>query len=455
MALITCTACGKPVSDKALKCPHCGIVLREPEEKTAPVMPVQPASPAEPVNPVPPAPPMGKDNTPVAMDGTTAIVSFLGAVAALVPLFYNVYDLFTRHIPPLIDAQPTPQFLTAMGIAIVGGVLSLAAFVYAIVRISKKAKAAWGFWMSAIAVAAVASFGTFYAAYNAVKAYDVMYNEKAEAVRGTYSWVSKQDSTTTVFSMVYGGYVEYHGKEGSVTEIIYDYKHDRFGVVINVDGEETLGWYDADMKYVETASGRVPVTKISSATYTKEEGHTRKAEADKQSALEEFKRFRTFDLSALMLHGKVKKVEESYGGNACTVYHFNEQGKLINVVGSGDNYKSKITRESNKLNIIFENPNDQFGYYVETYTLDGSGRVISNVAGSEDYGEKFTYSAFDNIGWPSLSSCDIEEIGEESTVKVYHLTYPSLDEYDNWTIQTSRDESGYEVSTYRTIEYYK
>lgn len=30
MALISCPKCGKQISDKAVKCPHCGVDLTEP-----------------------------------------------------------------------------------------------------------------------------------------------------------------------------------------------------------------------------------------------------------------------------------------------------------------------------------------------------------------------------------------------------------------------------------------
>ena len=33
MALIACPECGKDVSDKALECPHCEAILKEPDKK--------------------------------------------------------------------------------------------------------------------------------------------------------------------------------------------------------------------------------------------------------------------------------------------------------------------------------------------------------------------------------------------------------------------------------------
>ena len=69
---------------------------------------------------------------------------------------------------------------------------------------------------------------------------------------------------------------------------------------------------------------------------------------DTQAKLEEFKNFRSNDLSAFMLHGKVKEMEESYGGTYCLIYMFNEKGQLTDVLDS-DGGGRKIRHKGNTL----------------------------------------------------------------------------------------------------------
>lgn len=164
--------------------------------------------------------------------------------------------------------------------------------------------------------------------------------------------------------------------------------------------------------------------------------------------------FVTSDLSAFLLHGKVKSVEESAGGQVSCTYYFSEQGELTKAVISEGDYKCKIKRQTNKLIIFFENPNDEYDGWGYIYNIDNSGRLINYKFGSMDYGDELTYSDFDSNGWPTRSCCKTEDIGEDTKTEICRLTYSSIDEYGNWTIQKSIDDEGNEITTYRSIEYY-
>lgn len=161
--------------------------------------------------------------------------------------------------------------------------------------------------------------------------------------------------------------------------------------------------------------------------------------------------FVTLDLSAFLLHGKVKSVEESAGGKVSCTYYFSEQGELTKAVMSEGEYKCKIKRQSNKLILSFENPNDEFGGWGYVYTIDNSGRLISYTDVSEYCGNETTYSNFNSNDWPTRSKTIAENGG---AVTISTMSYSQIDEYGNWTLQTSTDNEGYETTLYRSIEYY-
>ena len=170
---------------------------------------------------------------------------------------------------------------------------------------------------------------------------------------------------------------------------------------------------------------------------------------DTQAKMDEFKNFRTLDLSAFMLHGKVKEFLITPGGNAHRVYKFNEQGELIDV--QSDSYKiQQIRREGNKLIISFQNPSLETDCFDTEYEVDSSGRLISCIFVSEDsYYYEHKYSQFDEKGWPTYStnSHGSDPDDEETTS---HINYKQVDEYGNWTARTIEGEG----SEYRTIKYY-
>lgn len=160
----------------------------------------------------------------------------------------------------------------------------------------------------------------------------------------------------------------------------------------------------------------------------------------------------TLDMSAFMLHGKVKSFAESFGGQAGCTYYFSEQGKITKAVMSEGNYRCKISRQANKLILSFENPDDEFGGWAYVYTVDNSGRLTSSKYGSEDFGDETTYSNFDSNGWPTRSKT-IAELG--GAVTISSISYPKIDEHGNWTQQSLKDDGGNVVTVYRTIKYYE
>lgn len=435
MALVNCPQCGKPVSDKAVKCPHCG-------EKLGRAKLIQEQN--------------FKVNTRIVKAIISVLVAIFGILALLtlfvvVPGWVSFYYGHLVYFTPLFQMPKIPEAYIAIGFAIVSGVLTLGLFVYGVIRLKKDKPTTWNFWGISLIVALLSAYGTLFFTNRADVEFYSLQSEKVDAARGTYEWVSKSDGTTTSFSMCYGGFVEYHGKMGEVAYFSYDYEHDKLGVAIDVDGEETIGWYDADMKYVETKSGRVSVKKISDLTFSREEWLAKKQEEQNQAKLEADKNFRTMDLSAFMLHGKVKSVEESNGGQVACTYYFSEQGELTKAVMSEGNYRCKIKRKTNKLVLSFENPNDEYGGWGYVYTVDNSGRLISSQYGSEDFGDEATYSDFNSNGWPTRSK-SIAELG--GAVTISSLSYSQIDEHGNWGIQKSMDDEGNEIITYRSIEYY-
>ena len=480
MALIICPACGKPVSDKAVKCPHCGIKLdaignevseppKKEEEKpciteTEQVVNSPCTTEKEQVIKSPKAAisitEECKNVGSSVFDILIVIASLLGAISAIVPLFFDVYGIITRPIPSLINAQPTPLFLMAMGIAIVGGVLCLAAFVYGIVRLINKAQPNLLFWLSSVVIALIASFGTFWTAYYADRAFDKIYNAKVDAARGTYEWVSKRDNSTIIMSVVNNGYVEYHGKEGYISTIYYDYKYDKLGVVINVDGEEIEGWYDADMKYIETESGKISVKKISDLTFTKEEWYAKKREAEQQAALEEYENFRTNDLIFFDVRGHVAQVNMcidwiSPDNNVSLV--FSQDGTLQSVNG----HKDYIGDLDSDFGIRFMRDDkgrlvkacDCYSYYSAEYRWTGD-KILTAMYYSENDDIDVRYS-YDNEGkLVSIKTTeDIPETDEEGSGGTINETkkikYTKFDSKGNWI---EREENGRIVS--RTIFYY-
>lgn len=459
MALINCPKCGKPISDKAVKCPHCGIMLDEIKNETSKSNTAEEiknnlTEKEQVITPNVGGTTKNEEkavNTTKLTDALIVVASLLGVISAFVPFFFDVYGVVTEQpIPPLISAQNTPLFLAAKCTSIIGGILCLGVFVYGIVRIIKKVQPSWLLVVFSIIFAIISSFGTFEIAYYASSSFRKIYMAKVDTARGTYEWVSKEDNTTTVVSLFYYGYVEYHGKEGYVKDIFYDYNKDKLGVVINVQGEDSIMWFDADMKNVETASGKVSVKKISNSTSTVEEWHAKKQKIEKQKKLEEFKNFRTMDLSAFMLHGKVKEMSEYIDYSDYSSFEkvtFDETGRLIKFIRGNTYYGSdelEITHDGNTLTVYTPETDNSTEYVIK------ENRLVR----LEQFQYYEVYSHYNSNNWPQISTC--YEYNSEKDVtykKTYSITYSDLDKYGNWR-KSLRKGNDNEYCYRRDITYY-
>lgn len=167
-------------------------------------------------------------------------------------------------------------------------------------------------------------------------------------------------------------------------------------------------------------------------------------EAAEQAKLEAFKNFRSNDLSALMLHGRVKQLEDTYG----RIYKFNKQGELIDVQGES-NYSYIIEHKESELILFYQSKSDVCNYRELRYEVDSSGRLIRAVSGGNDYYYEFIYSQLDENGWPTYCT----DIGDWEREKITsHIIYKDIDKYGNWTKKSI--EGGYSYSVSRKITYY-
>lgn len=448
MALIKCPQCGGNVSDKAVKCPHCGCNLGK-------------ATIIQHGNRV--------DAKAMSTAGKIilAVAIVVGSAMCIIPLFTNLYQ---RGGAPAFDYY-LPITYVLMGFGIIAGVLSLGLAINGIIRLCRNKVSTWKYWLLSALFAWISVFVVFgLIVYNDDALADFYYN-KIEATKGTYE-CHLQDGTILSFSAIHNGYgfceLSSHGKVIKTGRCTVDYIEDLNEVGIECffhkDGVEYGSSEDANenrenlcfeanpemtILYDYTLQGRISITlkKISNGVKSEEE-YLAQIEQNKQAKLEEFKNFRSKDLSAFILHGKVKHVEESYGGNACTIYKFNEQGKLIDV--QFDGYSCKIQHKESKLIISYLSKSNEFDYSDSEYEVNSSGRLIRKVDGGEGgYYEESKYSQFDENGWPTYCT-NISGLEPDEERTTSHITYMDIDEYGNWT----RKAIDGEIQECRTITYY-
>lgn len=161
---------------------------------------------------------------------------------------------------------------------------------------------------------------------------------------------------------------------------------------------------------------------------------------DEVEVADEAKSIRTMDLSAFMLHGKVKRVTESSyleRGVYNTIYDFNEQGKLIRV----NDTSCRTSTVNDKYTIWYENVN-------QVYTFDSKGRIIRlDEEFDEIWGANCEYSEYNECGWPT------KEVDLTASWQPTQLVYSVIDKYGNWT-QCERVTESHTLTIYREIEYY-
>ena len=167
--------------------------------------------------------------------------------------------------------------------------------------------------------------------------------------------------------------------------------------------------------------------------------HSVKDDVINERMADEAKSIRTMDLSAFMLHGKVKRVTETFGGgsaNVYTVYDFNEQGKLIRI----DNTSCSTSSTNNKYTLRYKD-------IKEVYTFDSKGRIIRLDEEYEVGGRNIEYSEYNDRGWPT------KKVDLSASWEPTQLVYSEIDKYENWT-QCEWVEEDYTLTIYREIEYY-
>ena len=253
MALVNCPQCGQSVSDKAVKCPHCGTQIMQTTFKHT----------------------LSQKAAKTWKIVISIFVALCGIISIL-PLT-NVFGYFLGGgASSLFYLQKTPLFCLAIGFACIGGLLCLGLFGYGLMRLIKGKTSSLKYWVCSLIIAIVSVVGTYGITILAYDSLDDLRRSKIYAVEGTYEWVSKRDGSVNMVSIGnrFNLYAKYHGKEGYVDRIYYNYERDELGVIMIIDGEEIGGPYDADMKFVETKSGRVPVKKISDEVILWNEDHT-------------------------------------------------------------------------------------------------------------------------------------------------------------------------------------
>lgn len=443
MALINCPKCGKSVSEKAVRCPHCGATMRNMKVSSK-----------------------SDINIKKLLIG---VVVFLGGIMSIVPLFYDIYGVFSNwyfddtnnymiDTPPFFGI-PTIESYFAIAVGVIGGVTCLTLCTLGIIRFNKGIKTTWRYWILAVVFSVVSAFGTFVLFTISDNAKMNALHEKIASAKGTYEFTNSEGGTSIIFSMCEDGLVKIKEQEDSEGKVSlgYDCRHNFFDICFNYRGYTYSFTADFDMTNIigKDPLSPMPLHKISDDVFIfnntdAETSATSPSPSNERKKNKEIENLHSFALSALMLHGKVKSVEESLGGNACTVYKFTKSGDLENIYQ--DNYRGKSWHRNKELVISFENTDDEYGGWAYSYTVDDKGRLVKSMYSSGDFAEEVNYSNYNSNGWPTRSKT-VAEFGGDVTI--CSLNYSQIDEHGNWTQQHSVDDSGNESDVYRSIEYYK
>lgn len=171
-----------------------------------------------------------------------------------------------------------------------------------------------------------------------------------------------------------------------------------------------------------------------------------------EAKLNEFKNFTTMDLSALMLHGKVKTVTYYKGAGYRTKFDFDESGALINYEQNDDEFgttKYEIHHEGNRLVLVQA---ETFGSWAEVYEIE-DGKLVKYECGGDGVGSRNLYYYHDSNNWPRTETLYDYSIEEDAWImtKSNSLTYDDIDEHGNW--KNKVDQDGF-AEERRTIEYY-
>lgn len=169
---------------------------------------------------------------------------------------------------------------------------------------------------------------------------------------------------------------------------------------------------------------------------------------------DEFKNIHSKDMSAFMLHGKVKTVTY-YLGQSFSRCTFNELGSLIKYE-IGDNHNTHqypICHEGNNLLL-----SDELGSWVEVYEVDDENRLVKyeRSSSSEGFGSRYLYYYHDSNNCPRIAKSFTFDIFDNSSQEgqTIKLTYSDIDEFGNWCICKENENSDLEEIIHREITYY-
>ena len=452
MALIKCPHCGRPVSDRAVKCPHCGNGLGK-------------ATIIQHDN--------GADSLSLGTIGKVifAIATLGGSVMCILPLFTNLYQ---RGWAPAFGYY-LPITYVLVGFGILAGALSFGLSVYGIVRLCMNKASTWRFWLLSTVFAWLSVIAVFsLIVYNVDTYFSVRSDkqkEKLEAAEGTYE-CRLEDGTTIYFSITYdgNGFFEckypYGASRIGYCHITYEFEYEEYCFEVwlpedSFDGTKltksshAFFMYDYDkLESMYVDSKLYPLKKISDKAKTKEQ-YVVEVEEAKRAKFEENKNFHSNDLSAFMLHGKVKMMIETYNSSSyISTYTFDEKGQLTEAKDRGD--YMEISHKGNKLILLCRNPSDAPTEYEEDFETDNLGRLIIHEAGYWETSNcvTITYSNFNSNGWPT-SATSMYEGGTD----LCQFQYSDMDEYGNWTkmkeiYKREGDEDEEEYVVHREITYY-
>jgi hypothetical protein len=189
--LTTCTNCGKPVSDRAVKCPHCGCAnpaspinteenpaAQAEEEQIVQAQEEQIAQTQE--EEVERS--SGPNPAEAIVKMFLALVIIAGSVMCILPLFTNFYE---RGWAPALGYY-LPITYVLVGYGIIAGVASFALAIYGIVRLCTNRLSTWTFWLLTTLFAGASVWVVFLLVDRNEVAYFEYRHDKNEAGKGTY-----------------------------------------------------------------------------------------------------------------------------------------------------------------------------------------------------------------------------------------------------------------------------
>lgn len=435
MALIKCSNCGKPISDKAVKCPHCGEFVHS-------------------------------ENLSIKVFGFhKAWILVLIGVFALWGLY--CLDVLNLHI--INDDYATNNAkeyyectMTACLIAI-----SIATLLVTINLWRKPIKVC--FYLT-LAVIVALVFAGGYDRFNpsdsdgrGQKKLAESYLEK-EDYQNALKWFEKAsdcgdaDAMNTLGSM-YGngtGVEKNLAKAMQLFQQAAEIADNTNYTYISIKAHRNMGIVYQKQENIEQAKAQyekaLQVAESEHCDTEAEEIRELIKEISKSSARENEvnQNLRTKDLTAFLLHGKVKEVV-SRSGQCFTRCCFNEAGKLVKYE-SGDNHntnKYEISHNGNELGLVMEGT---YGSWGEAYRVNGD-RLTEYEAGGDGVDDKYKYSNYDSNNWPPKAICysyDMEQdCWKEESITLFK--YSDIDKYGNW--QKKYDSNG-DIIESREIKYY-